>query len=115
LWGENELYIFWRFEMNEENDKEEKVPRTGMEHVRNAMQALVILEKLVKEMGGWVYPKITTKPSKYELQEGGKAIGVSLKLFFTPRLLCEYIEQHPLPEEITGDIKAKTTPLFGWQ
>jgi hypothetical protein len=86
--------------MNEEKDKEEKAPLTNMEHLRNAMQALVILEKAVKEMGGCVHAKITTEPSKYELKEGGRAIGVSLKLFFTPRLLCEYIEQHPLPEEI---------------
>jgi hypothetical protein len=38
-----------------------------------------------------------------------------VELFFSPRLLHEYIAQHPGPEEITGETKARTTPLFGWQ
>jgi hypothetical protein len=100
--------------MNEVKEKEEKAPLTDMEHVRDAMKVLVILEKMVKEMGGWVCSKITTKPTKYEVREGGKAIGISLKLFFKPHLLREYIEQHPAPEEITGDTEAKSTPLFRW-
>ncbi|MDR2783806.1 MAG: hypothetical protein LBB48_08235 [Treponema sp.] len=80
--------------MNEKNEGED-TPLTNTEHARNAMRALVILEKTANKMGGHIRPKITTKPSKYEIEGDGKAISVSLKLFFNPRLLREYIEQYP--------------------
>jgi hypothetical protein len=81
--------------LNAEKGKEEKAPLTNMGYVRNAMRALEILEKTVNEMGGWIRPIVATKPSRYKTEDGVPVISVSLKLFFKPRLLCEYIEQHP--------------------
>jgi hypothetical protein len=82
-----------------EEDKEKESHLTDMGYVKTAMQALEILEKTVREMGGYISSKIATKPSKYETKEGGRAITVSLKLIFIPSRLREYIAQHPVPEE----------------
>jgi hypothetical protein len=78
--------------MNEEKDK---AVRYGFDCIRDAMQALKIVDRLLFEMGGVIFPKFDIKESDCGDCDGVKGLSVSVELFFSPRRLHEYIVQHP--------------------
>jgi hypothetical protein len=84
--------------MNEEKDKAGEY-EYGFDCIRDGMQALKIIDRLLFEMGGVIFPKFDIKKSDCGDCDGVKGLSVSVELFFSPRRLHEYIAQHPLPEE----------------
>jgi hypothetical protein len=78
--------------------------RYGFDCIRDGMQALKLVHKTLYEMGGTMFLNdiFTIKESNCRDEDGVKGLSISVELFFSPRLLHEYIAQHPLPEECNG-------------
>jgi hypothetical protein len=90
----------------EENMKEEKPEagkyRYGFDCIRDGMQALKLVQRTLYEMGGVIFPDFEIKESGTRDYDGVRGLSISVELFFSPRLLHEYIAQHPVPEECNG-------------
>jgi hypothetical protein len=85
-----------------EEKTEAKKYEYGYDCIRDGMQAMKIIHKIVHEMGGAVLSNYIIKESNCGDWHGVKGLSITAELFFSPRGLHEYIAQHPLPEEGNG-------------
>jgi hypothetical protein len=87
--------------MNAEKDKAGGY-EYGFDCIRDGMQALKLVQRTLYEMGGTIFSGFDIKESDCGDHDGVKGLSISVELVFSPRLLHEYIAQHPVPEECNG-------------
>jgi hypothetical protein len=87
--------------MNEEKPEAGKY-RFGFDCVRDGMQALKFVQRTLYEMGGTIVSFSGIKEADYRDRDKVKGLSISVELFLSPRLLHEYIAQHPLPDEYSA-------------
>jgi hypothetical protein len=103
LWGYyNVIVIYYEDDKMKGKKLDARKYEYGYDCIRDGMQAMKIVNKTLCEMGAGILSNFAIKEADCRDDDGVRGLSITAEIFFSPRLLHEYIAQHPLQDEYNG-------------